>query len=423
MSTLKRLVSITVVLLVLSLPAYAQEPITLLVWDHFGSVSGGPADMIYEQFMTENPNIVIQREVVDAQQIKDIAPTALASGQGPDLIYMDISDARPLFRGGLLIALDDYAEQYGWYDRFYENGLSWSIVDDQLSGLGMEFEFVGVFINNDIFEQEGWAVPTNLEETLAYCQAASAAGYVPFAHGQNPGWQTFFSFTMPLHNTVGVEWVENRVFNDIGSWDDPGVVRAFEVFYRDMRDANCFDPDVNGLDWQTQQDLFYSGEAPLFPTGTWVVGGIIQNMPDANVTMMPFPATVPDGPRIYTTGMGSAWFIASSAANPDAAAQLIDFMFSDFALDQWVEQAGYVPPLPLDADDYELTELQKFVLETLTASVDPDSGVSLGYNIDVLAPRPFNTMLQEGFQAVMADLKTPEEQAADLERIWEENQE
>lgn len=426
MSILRFALALLVLLALVGAPLAAQEQITLIVWDHLGSPAGvegiDPIQAIYDQFMAEHPNITIRREVIQAQEMENIVPTALASGEGPDIVYYDITPARNLFRGGLILPLDSYAEQYGWLDRISESGLRWVLFDGQLAGMPIESEFVGVFVNNDIFEAEGWEVPTNLDETLAYCRAASAAGYVPFAHGQNPGWQNFFSFTMPLHNTVGAEWVAARVFDDVGTWEDPGVVQALTFFYRDMRDAGCFDPDVNGLDWQTQQDLFYSGEAPLFPTGTWVVGEIDNQMPDANVTMMPFPELVPGVKRTFTVGMGSAWFINAGSANPDAAAMLLDFIISDFGVQQLVEVAGFVPPVEFDDDAFELTPLKRFVIETLAGTGDIVDEVDFGYNVDVLAPLPFNTVLQRSLQQLMADEKTPEQVAAELEQAWEENQ-
>ncbi len=39
--------------------------------------------------------------------------------------------------------------------------------------------------------------------------------------------------------------------------------------------------------------------------------------------------------------------------------------------------------------------------------------------IDVLAPSGFNDARQNGFQAILAGDKTPEQQAADLQAAWE----
>ena len=46
--------------------------------------------------------------------------------------------------------------------------------------------------------------------------------------------------------------------------------------------------------------------------------------------------------------------------------------------------------------------------------------IQLGYNIDVLAPAEFNDAMLNGFQAILAGDKTPEQQAADLQAAWEE---
>ena len=419
---------LAIVPLLFALPAAAQdEPVTLTVWDHLGDLTADasapdPMQTIYDQFMAENPGIIIQREVIQAQEMENVVPTALSSGEGPDVVYYDLTPSRELFAGGLFLPLDAYAEQYGWKDRLTEAAIPWVTMEGQLAAVPIESEFVGVFVNNDLFAENGWTVPTNLEETLAYCKAASEAGYVPFAHGQNPGWQTFFSFTMPLHNTVGVDWVEQRVFENEGTWEDPGVVQSISTFYRDMRDAGCFDPDLNGLDWPTQIDLFTSGQAPLFPTGTWVIGDIMSRMPDADVTMIPFPQLVDGGARVYTVGMGSGWFVDAASEHPDEAAKLLDFIISPFAVEQLVEVANFVPPVKMDAADYELEPLPAFALNTLANPDSVGEGVEFGYNVDVLAPLEFNRVLQEDLQAVFADEKTPEEVAADLEVAWSSEQ-
>ena len=65
-------------------------------------------------------------------------------------------------------------------------------------------------------------------------------------------------------------------------------------------------------------------------------------------------------------------------------------------------------------------------VDPLTASIlearqsADDEGVQFGYNVDVVAPPEFNDMMQNGFQAILAGDKTPEQQAADLQAAWEE---
>ena len=53
-------------------------------------------------------------------------------------------------------------------------------------------------------------------------------------------------------------------------------------------------------------------------------------------------------------------------------------------------------------------------------AVDALATTEMGYNIDVVTPDNFNTVMGDGFQAVLAGEKTPEQQAADLQAAMEE---
>jgi raffinose/stachyose/melibiose transport system substrate-binding protein len=398
----------------------SEQQIRLLIWDQHGGEADVAATEIVNNFMAMHPNITVEREIVPYEQIQATARTALASGTGPDIVYIDVTPARELFRAGLLLPLNEFADQYGWKDRFFPAGLEWTIVNDQIIGLGLEYEFVGVFVNKTLMNKEGFDIPETLDEVLSFCQAARERGYIPFAHGQNPGWQTFFSFTMPLNNLLGVENIEKLVLDKEGRWDTPEVERAIEVFHIQMRDAGCFVEDVNGFDFQNQLNAFYTGEALMLPTGTWALDGINTNMPeDVEVIMVPFMAIEEGGERVYTAGMGSAYFISSASEHPQEAAMFLDYVFSEEAARIWVETAGVIPPVRFNSADLDIPSLTKFTLNTLTEAGEGAGDLRLGYNVDLLTSQEFNTIMRSGFQAVMAGLKTPQEQAADLQATWE----
>lgn len=67
-----------------------------------------------------------------------------------------------------------------------------------------------------------------------------------------------------------------------------------------------------------------------------------------------------------------------------------------------------IPPYPLDGLDVEMSPLLREAMEAL--SMD-----RMGVNIDVPTPEAFNTTMLDGFQAVLAGDRTPEEQAAALQ--------
>jgi raffinose/stachyose/melibiose transport system substrate-binding protein len=384
-------------------PAAAQETIELRVWDQFTSPSESDAvDAIYNAFTEANPNIEIVREVFSTEQMRETVNTAIASGTGPDIIFYDAGPgyAGVLADAGLLRPLDEYAAQYGWVDRFTEQSLEATTLSNQLFGLPLQVDLIGMYYNQTLMEQEGFAVPQSVEELKTFCQDASAAGYVPLAFANNPGWQGFHQFSMVTNNMLG-----------------PDAINAFFV---EMRDAGCFSDDVNALTNDDANALFQSGQALMYPSGSWWVQELTpETMPDMDVQMMPFPALEGGQGSYWVSGVGSAYYISAASEHPDEAAMFLDYLFSPEVATQWVENAQFFVPMSVDTSGLEVTPLQAQILSELDRAANGE--IELGYNIDVLAPPRFNETLQNGLQSILAGDLTPEELAAQLETVWNES--
>ncbi len=397
------------------------EPIELLVWDQFTEPAESEiVEQIYASFSEQNPNITIRREAIQNEQLRQTVRTALASGTGPDVIFYD---AGPGYLGvladaGLVTSLEPFAQEYGWTERIAESARLGASYDGQLYGMPLQVDLIGVYVNRTLMDQEGLATPTTLEEVLTFCQEATDKGYLPFAFANQEGWQSFHQFAMTANNMVGPEAMEQLLFENQGRWDSPEMVAAIDAFFVDMRDAGCFSPDANGINYDDGNAIFYGGQALLHATGNWLIGEITDNMPDYELEFVPFPALDGGAGRFFDTGVGSAYMISASSPNQEAAAQFLDYLFSPPVVQRWVDEANFVVPAEFDLEAVEATPLQRSVLEELASSIAGEE--RLGYNIDVLAPPAFNDMMQNGFQAMLAGDKTAEEQAADLQAAWEE---
>ena len=74
-----------------------------------------------------------------------------------------------------------------------------------------------------------------------------------------------------------------------------------------------------------------------------------------------------------------------------------------------------IPPIQLNPADYTITDLMRFTLDALQKDAD-----KMGYNIDVLTPENFNTMMFDGFQEVLGGTKSAKQQADDLEKAMQD---
>ena len=370
-------------------------------------------EKLNQMFMEKHPDIVVRREAITTDDMRPIVQTTLAANEAPDVIYYDTGPgfAGVLASAGLIRPIDDLYEQYGWDDRIFEWTKERTTFDGKVYGIGNELEFYGAYYNIDLFNQLGLSIPQTYDELLALCQVAQDNDLIAISFADQGKWPAYHMFSITANNLLGKERMDNLLFGD-GRWDDPDVVEAIRIWFDEMNKANCFVPDPAAVAYNDGTTLFYNGQALMHFTGTWLLGRVLENVQDFEVGWLFFPS-VGGRPVLPPAGLGSGYFIAANSPNVDAAAKYLDFLFSEEAAKVWMEDVKIVLPMDVDTEQYDLPDLFAFVVEALAQQ-------EMGHNIDVLTPDNFNTMMGDGFQAVLLGEKTPEQQAADLQAAWEQ---
>src|SRR5215204_1414468 len=199
-------------------------------------------------------------------------------------------------------------------------------------------------------------------------------------------------FNIGTSNVLGREGLDNILYGD-GRWDTPQVVETIELMFRDLVGSGYYPKSPNALTYDGANALFYSGEAAMNPTGTWLVSEIVQAVQEFEVGFFPFPSI--DGSGISPpAGLGAGLFVAKEASNPQGAIEFIDYLLQGSTARLIIEKLNVIPAQPVDSKGLDVPELFREVLEDLSASPEAQS---FGYNIDVLAPQNFNEVMYTGF--------------------------
>jgi len=398
----------------------AQDSVELRVWDQFTDpTESATIDSIYGAFTDAHPNIKITREAFQLDQMRETVNTAISSGTGPDIIFYDAGPgyAGVLANAGLVEPLDQYADQYGWRDRIAPSALDRSSINGQLYGMPLQVDLIGMYFNQDLIDQAGLTVPQTYDDLVTFCQQAKDKGFdPPMAFGNQEGWEAFHQFSMMANQMVGPEAIDKVLTGGQPAWDSPEIVTGIKKFFVDLRDAGCYSEDANALNYDDGSSLFFSGQSLVYPTGSWLINDIQDNMPDANIGFMPFPQLSEGTGPTWVSGVSSAYYITSGAENPDAAAQFIDYLFAPETITRFVNEAKFLVPAQYDAAGVQASPLFQQMLDTLQQAAT--NGTVLGSNVDVLAPPQFNEAMMSGFQGIIAGDKTPEEVAAELQAAW-----
>jgi raffinose/stachyose/melibiose transport system substrate-binding protein len=362
-------------------------------------------------FEEQHPKYTLELEATKFDEIRKVIQSRLRSDEPPDVFSYDTG---PGFGGvlanvGLLYPLEKAYQQRGW--GIYEWAKQRATYNGTLYGVPDQVEEIIVYYNKDLVPE----VPKTVGELRGFAEELKLRGTIPLAFGNREQYPAGHMFSVAASNVLGRQGLDNILYGN-GRWDVPEVVEAIHLFFRDFVQSGYYPQNVNAITYDEASARFYSGEAAMLPTGTWLVPEIVQTVQDFEVGFFPFPSI--EGSGISPpAGVGAGLFVAKEASNPKGAIEFIDYLLEESTARLIIEKLNVIPAQPVNPKGLEVPELFKEVLEDLSASPEARS---FGYNIDVLAPQNFNEVMFSGFQEVLDGTRSPAEQSAALQDAWAE---
>jgi raffinose/stachyose/melibiose transport system substrate-binding protein len=361
-------------------------------------------------FQEANPRYTLEREAVPTEDQRSVIQTRLQSNNPPDVFSYDTG---PGFGGvladaGLLMPLDDAYKQNNW--DIYPWARQRATYNGKTFGVPSQVEEIIVYYNKSLVPEP----PTTVEELREIADDLKGRGIIPFAFGDQEQWPGGHMFSIGASNTLGREGLDEILYRD-GRWDTDEVITAIDVIFREFNESGYYPEGVNAITYDDANSLFFSGQAAMAPTGTWLVSTIVESVQDFEVGVFPFPSI--DGSGIAPpAGVGSGLFVAKDAKETEGAIAFIDYLQQEDTARQLMERLNLIPANPVDTEGLEVSDLFKQVLSDLS---EQGQAESFGYNIDVLAPANFNEVMFSGFQQVLDGSRSAQEQATALQEAWE----
>ncbi|TIP13268.1 ABC transporter substrate-binding protein [Mesorhizobium sp.] len=254
---------------------------------------------------------------------------AMLSGSGPDVVYTaGPSYVASMAQAGQLLPLDDYAAKLGWSDRLLPLFTELGKYDGKLYALAKTYETLGLFYNKTLFDKNSWKAPTSIAELEALAEEMKGKGLVPFGAG-NADWRPANEHyvSIILNSVAGPDNVYKALTGAI-PWTDPSIVAAIDKL-DEWWQKGYFGPNYFSLTGEQAFAQIATGQAGMAPTGTWNFTNIAPYFPanNAEAGFVGFPST--SGAPVYALSIGSTFSINAKSENPDGAAAVIDYVFTD----------------------------------------------------------------------------------------------
>lgn len=383
------------------------EAVTLTVWS-WRTEDVEEYERIFDVYEEANPNVTVEFRPYVNTEYNTILATGLTEQGGPDVAQLRAyGGLQPLVEAGNLVPIGD---EIAALDEFSEDALAGArgLEDGQIYGVPFAVQTLQMFYNRALFEEQGLEEPQTWDEFMTILQTFEDAGVTPMATTGSDVWMLPIVHETLAATRYGGPQFQEALQSGEATFTDDDYVASIDVVNQVQE---YFPDDVVGIAYTDAQTLFISGQAAMFPGGSFELGFFRSQAPDFELgvfSVPPPPDAVVDHILVPSWTDGS-WGINANSPNQDEALELLEWMASEEFGQLFVDELGQISPIPgTESSDEVLAEIVQAWQE------NPSPYLLL---VDFRFGEPSGTdLMGEGIQAMLLGESSPQQVA---QQLWE----
>jgi raffinose/stachyose/melibiose transport system substrate-binding protein len=372
----------------------------------------GYYDYAVAELAKEMPNVELELEIQaqdDGQKLKSYA----ATGNLPDIFNAGLDQISVFRKSNNILELDKYVDQFGFKEKMQPSAMNTLYADDDhvYAFPYAGNEFILLYYNKELFEQNNVKVPTTKEELLAAVDAFNAAGITPMSIFAKEKWPNvaLYDVFATRYNAKGISALDS---GEAKPSDEAYVKAAQDVI--DLVKAGMFPKGATNLNYDQAAALFHEGKAAMFINGQWEIEASTKALGD-KVGYMYYPA--PDAAsyeqnKYAFSGGGNPGGFAVSANTPDKdlAAEVASFMALKYAEFKFTQKGS---PIVATKVDKEIVKAFDPMMTTLNEDIPKiTSTTAFAWG---LSNSKFKAAIEDSSQALLSGGYSAEQFVSDLE--------
>jgi ABC-type sugar transport system, periplasmic component len=399
------------------------KEINLMFWDDLNTTKDSMS-LQYKKYIDEfnaqnnGYHITTTYAALSNQEYDTKLNAAIAAKKAPDMFFTNPGPTMDKFvKSGVALDLTDIlAKDSQWKGTFQDNIFQRLTYDGKIMAIPLNYATACVFYNKNIFKEAGVSIPTTWSQFTDACAKIKAKGYAPIACSGVDAWCVAILGGYLCDREGGPDNLA-KVLDGSGKWTDPSFINAGKKL-KDLADKGYFQDTFLGDGNDQATANFYNGKAAMLVQGSWAIGQINGNNPDAEATtgVFTFPK-LEDG-----SGDANRWIaktdnicISKDSKNVDGCVEFLKLLTGENAQKETAEIAGKVPVIKDVQIDYTKAPKE---FKDITDAMKSMSG-TLGFYNESVPTTEIGDEYNNTILAIASGQKTPDQAFKDLQTFYE----
>lgn len=288
----------------------------------------------------ESPNEAMT--ILKTRLIKEDYPDIV--GIGGDINYSNFLDAELFMDISDFDGISDIKPSYMQIEKDLE-----FIPQDGVYALPYVANCAGILYNKDMFEENGWEIPTTWTEFTDLCETIQSSGQLPLYFGYKDTWTTLAPW-----NALAVGLADADICSQVNAGNATFAEGYAEVADKMKILLEYAEPNPYAYSYNDACTAFARGESAMYPIGSYAVPQILSVNPDMNIDSFTFPANENESDNVLNSGVDLQFSVMKECENKEAAYEVLRFLYDDETIQIYLDNQNAVP---CKQGDFELPSM------------------------------------------------------------------
>jgi raffinose/stachyose/melibiose transport system substrate-binding protein len=397
-----------------------NEKVTITLWSQFSDPNSTDGNYVafyhaLETIKKDMPNINVVHEGTESESYKVKLKTSMAGNELPDVFFnWGAGTMAPYVEAGLVLPLDDYMTDE-IKSRILGGTLDNFTFDGKVYGYPYSVAVASLYINDELFKNNGVEVPENYDEFLTAVDTFASKGITPISLGEKDLWPGLMIYGIHAIRMAGGEAFNGALKNE-ASYDTPELAEAARLV-QDLAARGGFGKSAMGTSEDDAVAAFKQGKAAMMFMGSWLNGDCEANdsAVKGKISVIKFPI-IEGGVGTkdeFHGGSGETFLVSSNTKHPSEAAAVAQYICEKMSKDQYLSGSG-MPAWKAEMGD--TSKLNRLSNEIADLTSDATGYV---YWLDSLTGGSKADTIMNEIAALIGGSQTPEEFCKNLQQLNE----